>query len=165
MSVRVCVCVCVCVCPCDIHVRAVRLVLTYLMLGSRRGEGSVTSLHIPKSVSSSLRQRSVILTFTMCSSLHLYNVPTHVPFIPFSCSIKQFHLTVPCSHISLLSSLFSQLTFPLVLSLFSPPPHPEDQSVEAVMQGLDQQYAPMHLVPMITKHGRLTGASSQRQEC
>ena len=105
-------------CPCDINVRAIRLALTHLMLGSRRGEGSVTTLHIPKSVSSSLHQRLVILTFTMCSFLHLYNVHTHVPSIPFSCLIQQFHLTF-----SFVLS-FSHLTFPLVLSLFLPPPPP-----------------------------------------
>lgn len=29
----------------------------------------------------------------------------------------------------------------------------EDQSAETVMQLMDQQYAPLHLVSMVTKHG------------
>ena len=34
--------------------------------------------------------------------------------------------------------------------------------MEAVMQGLDQQYAPMHLVPMITKHGSQEQANNAK---
>lgn len=31
--------------------------------------------------------------------------------------------------------------------------HTEDQSAETVMQQMDQQYAPLHLVSMVAKHG------------
>ena len=34
--------------------------------------------------------------------------------------------------------------------------------MEAVMQSLDQQYAPMHLVPMITKHGSQEQANNAK---
>lgn len=37
----------------------------------------------------------------------------------------------------------------MLLLLFSV----EDQSAEIVMQHMDQQYAPLHLVSMVTKHG------------
>ena len=44
---------------------------------------------------------------------------------------------------------------PQSLSTTPPPPPPpsEDQSAEIVMQQMDQQYAPLHLVSMVTKYG------------
>lgn len=32
-------------------------------------------------------------------------------------------------------------------------PHTEDQSAEIAMQQMDQQYAPLHLVSMVSKYG------------
>lgn len=38
----------------------------------------------------------------------------------------------------------------------------EDQSAEVVMQQMDQQYAPLHLVSMVTKHGSQLQAANAK---